>query len=427
MPGSSSEDAPSPLDPVASVFAAARLLIVDDQESNVLLLDRLLRSAGAREIHRLTDPRQAVSRCLELRPDLVLLDLHMPHLDGVAVLRELQAALPDDVHLPVLVLTADTTDAARHRALDAGAKDFLTKPLERSEVLLRVRNHLETAALHAQVRAENRRLQAELACRERAARLEEEERARRRERIRQVLDRDALEMVFQPVAHLETGEIRGVEALARFRSVESRPPDAWFAEAADVGMGTELELAAVRAGFRRFPDLPPGVLMAVNVSPQVALSDEFEACMAEQVPKDRIVIELTEHVPVDDYDALVDRLGQFRSEGVLVAVDDAGAGYAGLHHIVHLCPDVLKLDRELTVSIESDPAKRAMAASMVHFAKEIGAHLVAEGIETQAALDTLVGLGVTHGQGHHLARPGLLPLGSARLDLRSSAGRNGHD
>ena len=89
-----------------------------------------------------------------------------------------------------------------------------------------------------------------------------------------------------------------------------------------------------------------------------------------------------------------------------MAVDDAGAGYAGLHHIVHLCPDVLKLDRQLTTGIEADPAKRAMAASMVHFASEIGANLVAEGIETAQALDTLVSLGVD-------LRPGL-PPGPAR-------------
>jgi EAL domain-containing protein (putative c-di-GMP-specific phosphodiesterase class I)/CheY-like chemotaxis protein len=425
VPGSTNGTEGSDVDPATALFEGARFLVVDDQESNVLLLDRLLRSAGAREIHRVTDAREAVPRCLELRPDLVLLDLHMPHLDGVAVLTQLQAAIGPGVHLPVIVLTADTTEVAKQRALEAGAKDFLTKPLERTDVLLRVRNHLETGALYAQVRAENQRLQAELARRERTARIEAEDRARRRARIQHVLDRDGIEMVFQPVADLITGEVLGVEALARFRSADDRPPDEWFAEATDVGLGTELELTAIRAALRRIPDLPPGVLMAVNVSPQVALSNAFAECIAATAAKDRVVVELTEHVPIDDYDELVHRLDEFRADGVLVAVDDAGAGYAGLHHIVHLCPDVVKLDRELTVSIESDPARRAMAASMVHFASEIGAHLVAEGIETQEALETLIGLGVTHGQGFHLARPGLLPLGSDHLDLVAAADHGG--
>jgi EAL domain-containing protein (putative c-di-GMP-specific phosphodiesterase class I)/CheY-like chemotaxis protein len=420
--GSSRGESSPGIDPDLALFAAARLLVVDDQESNVLLLDRLLRSAGAREVHRVLDAREVVDRCLELRPDLVLLDLHMPHFDGVTVLRQLQAALAPDVHLPVLVLTADTTDAAKRRALEAGAKDFLTKPLDRTDVLLRVRNHLETGALYKLVQAENDRLRDELRRREHALRVEEENRERRRGRIRRVLDDDGVEMVFQPVADLLTGEIRGVEALARFRSADDRPPDAWFADAAEVGLGADLELAAIDAGLRRIPDLPPGVLMAVNVSPQVAITDHFAERIAEAAAPDRIVVELTEHVPIDDYDVLVDRLAVFRAGGVRVAVDDAGAGYAGLHHIVQLRPDVLKLDRELTLAIETDPARRAMAASMVHFAREIGAKLVAEGIENQAAMDTLVDLGVTLGQGFHLARPGLLPLDSAHLDLAAVKG-----
>ena len=413
------------LDPDAAtqLFADARILIVDDQESNVLLLDRLLRTAGARHLFRLTDPRETVAHCLELQPDLVLLDLHMPHLDGVAVLQQLHAALDPDVHLPVIVLTADTTDAAKVRALEAGAKDFLTKPLDRSDVLLRVRNHLETSVLYKLVHAENQRLKDELRRREAAVRAEQEQRIRRRARIRHLLEHGGIEMVFQPVADLVSGAIRGVEALARFRSADDRPPDAWFADAADVGLGTELEMAAIEAAMRRIPDLPPGVLMSVNVSPSTAMSDEFTECIGGGPTPERVVIELTEHVPIDDYDVLVATLDELREAGAKVAVDDAGAGYAGLHHIVHLRPDVLKLDRELTFGIEDDPAKRAMAASMVHFANEIEALLVAEGIETQAALDCLVELGVSHGQGYHLARPGLLPLAGDRLDVGAGTHR----
>jgi EAL domain-containing protein (putative c-di-GMP-specific phosphodiesterase class I)/FixJ family two-component response regulator len=410
-------------DAAAQLFADARILIVDDQESNVILLDRLLRTAGARHLFRLTDPRETVAHCLELRPDLVLLDLHMPHLDGVAVLQQLQAALDPDVYLPVLVLTADTTDVAKVRALDAGAKDFLTKPLDRSDVLLRVRNHLETSVLYKLVQGENQRLKDELRRREAASRAAEEQRQRKRDRIQHVLDHDSIEMVFQPVADLVSGTIRGVEALARFRSADDRTPDVWFAEAADVGLGVELEMAAVEAAMRRIPDLPPGVLMAVNASPSTAMSDAFSTCIRRCPTPERVVIELTEHVPIDDYDLLVGMLDEHRRAGARVAVDDAGAGYAGLHHIVHLRPDVLKLDRELTVAIEDDPAKRAMAASMVHFASEIDAILVAEGIETQAALDCLIDLGVTHGQGYHLARPGLLPLDSDRLDVGAGTRR----
>lgn len=409
---------------IPGALADASIVVVDDQEANVVLLERLLRAAGATQVHVVTDPRHAVRRCLEVGADLVLLDLHMPHLTGVEVLEQLRASLPPDAFVPVLVLTADTTDGAKGRALAAGAKDFLTKPLDRDDVLLRVRNHLETGALYRRVRQENERLQAELAERERAAKESQDRLEALRQEVRAVLDRDLLEMVFQPVVDLAEGRIVGVEALARFRTPERRPPDRWFAAAAEVGLQTELEVAAVAAALRRLPDLAPSVLLEVNVSPRVALTDDFAECVAG-VPPNRLVIELTEHVPVDDYDALVAGLAHFRGDGILVAVDDAGAGYAGLQHLVTLRPEVLKLDRQLTVDIEADPARRAMAASMVHFADEIGAVLVAEGIETQAALDTLRQLGIGLGQGYHLARPGLLPLVADRVDLSHPASSGG--
>ena len=115
---------------IPGALADASIVVVDDQEANVVLLERLLRAAGATQIHVVTDPRHAVRRCLEVGADLVLLDLHMPHLTGVEVLEQLRASLPPDAFVPVLVLTADTTDGAKGRALAAGAKDFLTKPLD---------------------------------------------------------------------------------------------------------------------------------------------------------------------------------------------------------------------------------------------------------------------------------------------------------
>lgn len=399
------------------VFADARLLIVDDQESNVLLLDRMLRFAGAQDIHWVTDPRDAVERCLELRPDLVLLDLHMPHLDGAAVLSRLRAELDDDVYLPVIVLTADTTEAAKRRALGGGAKDFLTKPLDREEVVLRVRNHLETVALYRRIRERTRELRDELARKDEQVHREAEERARRRANLEALLARGGLHMVFQPIAHLVTGEVIAVEALARFDSTTRRSPLEWFADADALGMSTELEIAAADAALGRLDELPPGIVLTVNVSAEVAMTDAFAECIAG-VPGERIVVELTEHVPVSDYGELLHRLTPMRARGVKVAVDDAGAGYAGLQHIVQLRPEVVKLDRDLVLGIEDDPARRAMAASMVHFAAEIDAFLVAEGIETAAAVATLRDLGVRLGQGFHLARPGPLPLPATQVRIR---------
>ena len=122
----------------------ARILIVDDQEANVYLLERILRGAGFTGLKSLTDSREVPSAYSEFRPDLLLLDLHMPHQDGFAVLEALKALIPAGAFLPILVLTADITPQAKQRALSGGAKDFLTKPFDPTEVLRRLREAPET-------------------------------------------------------------------------------------------------------------------------------------------------------------------------------------------------------------------------------------------------------------------------------------------
>lgn len=140
----------------------ARILIVDDEQANVRLLERLLLTGGFTDVRGTTDSRNAVALYDEIKPDLVMLDLHMPHIDGFAVLEALKARFEPNEYLPILVLTADISLTAKERALSAGARDFLTKPLERTEVLLRTRNLLETRYLHLALRDENRTLEAKL-------------------------------------------------------------------------------------------------------------------------------------------------------------------------------------------------------------------------------------------------------------------------
>ncbi|MDQ7849897.1 MAG: response regulator [Armatimonadota bacterium] len=149
----------------------AVILVVDDEETNVLLLRRLLEQAGYSGVVSTTDPRQVLPLHQALSPDLILLDLHMPYLDGFAVLERLRPHIPSGDYLPVVVLTADITAQAKRRALAAGAKDFLTKPFDATEVLLRVHNLLETRRLHRQLQEHNRLLEERV--RERTRELEE--------------------------------------------------------------------------------------------------------------------------------------------------------------------------------------------------------------------------------------------------------------
>jgi EAL domain-containing protein (putative c-di-GMP-specific phosphodiesterase class I) len=218
-------------------------------------------------------------------------------------------------------------------------------------------------------------------------------------------------LLYQPVYDLATGQLAGVEALSRFRMEPARPPDQWFAEAAEVGLGPTLELAAISAALdEALPRLPEPAHLAVNCSPLTALDADLPRVLGE-VDLRRVVLEITEHDHIDDYPALVGAMEPLRAAGLRIAIDDAGAGYASLRHVLNLHPEFIKLDLSLTRDIDSDPTRRALATALIAFARETSACIVAEGVETPAELATLHRLGAGSAQGFHLARP--LPLEQA--------------
>lgn len=219
-----------------------------------------------------------------------------------------------------------------------------------------------------------------------------------------------LTMVFQPIVDLQTGGLIGVEALSRFSIEPLRPPDQWFADAARVGLGAELELTAVEAALEQQTQLPDQAFMSVNVSPSTVLTAEMSRLVTKYAAHRQIVLELTEHAHVDDYEPLSAALDDVRSSGALLAVDDTGSGYASLQHIHRLNPDHIKLDRYFVDGINSDPVRAALAAALVKIAEDMGTMLIAEGIETAAELAAVRELGIRYGQGYYLAKPGALPV-----------------
>jgi EAL domain-containing protein (putative c-di-GMP-specific phosphodiesterase class I) len=223
-------------------------------------------------------------------------------------------------------------------------------------------------------------------------------------RIRRVLDGVGLAIVFQPIVDIGTRRTMGFEALARFSETPTRPPNEWFADAARVGLGVEFELEAIRAAATISVDLPVGSYLSLNIGPATAMSDRLGPALAA-VGRRGTVLEITEHAPIDDYDALATALAPLRARGVRLAVDDAGAGFASLRHILRLRPDFIKLDISLTSGIDTDVAQRALARGLTTFGTEIGATLIGEGVETASELETLRELGVTTVQGYFLGRP----------------------
>jgi EAL domain-containing protein (putative c-di-GMP-specific phosphodiesterase class I)/CheY-like chemotaxis protein len=234
-------------------------------------------------------------------------------------------------------------------------------------------------------------------------------RATKRARIRRVLERRELDIVFQPIVALDSRAIVGYEALSRFAAEPHRGPDAWFAEAHEVGLGPELELLAIRLACERSHAVPEGMFMAVNVSPATTEYPDLLALLAG-CAVDHVVLEVTEHARVEDYPRFRLAIARVRELGAQLAVDDAGAGFASLRHILELDAELIKLDGSLTRSLEADPRRRSLASALIEFGRESGASVLAEHIESELQLIELRRLGVDYGQGYHLGRPKPLPV-----------------
>jgi EAL domain-containing protein (putative c-di-GMP-specific phosphodiesterase class I)/putative methionine-R-sulfoxide reductase with GAF domain len=226
-----------------------------------------------------------------------------------------------------------------------------------------------------------------------------------RVRIERVLAARDVEVVFQPLIDLRNGTLVGAESLARFRSAPAQPPNVWFAQAERVGLGVELELLAVELALRAIDRVPAGAYLAINVGPATLATPELVQ-RVQEAGAGRIVLELTEHLEVHDYPRLRRALQALREQGARLAVDDTGAGFASLGHILKLAPDIIKVDRELIAGIDLDPVRRALARALVSLATETGATVIAEGLETEDELQTVRALGIHHGQGYLIGRPG---------------------
>ncbi len=235
-----------------------------------------------------------------------------------------------------------------------------------------------------------------------------------RERIERILREQEFSIAFQPIFALDAGVLFGAEALVRFADCDRRPPNVCLAEAHKVGLGVELEVAIVRRALGQLPRLPAGAMLSLNAGPDALASAAIAEALAEADPA-RVVVELTEHVKVDDYPQLAEAIGRLRGSGIRLAIDDAGAGFASLMHILKLAPDFIKLDRELISGVDIDPVRQSLAGSLIRFAEETGAIIVAEGIETADELGIIRDLGIRHGQGFHLALPA--PLEKMRLSM----------
>ncbi|MFL5844570.1 MAG: EAL domain-containing protein [Solirubrobacteraceae bacterium] len=211
--------------------------------------------------------------------------------------------------------------------------------------------------------------------------------------------------VFQPIVDVSRATITGYEALTRFDLEPRMAPDRWFAAAERLGMGPRLEAVALRSALAHRHRLPRNCFLTVNLGPHALLAPVVREVLATAGDLRGVVIELTEQAPVEDYGALLTVLDPLRAAGVLLAVDDAGAGFASLKHITRLRPEFIKIDRGHVSGIDTDGTKVAVVQTLGDFASRMDAWVIAEGVETRAELDALAGFAVPLAQGYFLGRP----------------------
>ncbi len=390
-----------------SAVTLTRVMIADDDLNIRDALRELLESeAGIEVVAVARDAAEAVEAAAQLHPDVAILDVKMPGGGGPRAARDILAESPGT---RIVALSAYGDRASILEMLSAGASAYLVKGSMPDEVTQTIQRVLRGESAFSPDVASTvvRELSEQLAGKEEA----EARRARVLARIQAVIEHGGIHPVYQPIVDLVKGRVTGVEALSRF---DTGMPLQWFEEAAGVGLREELESSALAVALAGLPALPPDAYLSLNLSPSTLLRRDV-ARLLGAVPLERIVIEMTEHAPVGDYEALNRALEPLRHAGVRVAVDDAGAGFASLRHILLLVPDIIKLDISLTRGIDADRPRRALSCALVAFARETSTTIVAEGIETDAELRTLKEIGVAEGQGFLIARPMVPPIDERRI------------
>ena len=384
-----------------------RVLIADDEESVLDVLSAVMAAESDLEVAgSARDAETAIQLATREQPDVAILDVRMPGGGGPRAAREILRRSPAS---KIIALSAHEEVDSVLEMLRAGALGYVVKGDSTDAIVRAIHRSLEhQGTFSSQVTGDMAHALAEQlhlvsqGAKQRRQELED--------RIGSVLDGDGDElfMAYQPIFDLQDGHVVGLEALARFRSPPDRSTDTWLAEAEAVGRLLELELACLRTALRDLERLPEDAYLSLNVSPATAVAPELHDVL-DGLPPERLVLEMTEHARVDDYPALKAALGGFRERGIRLAIDDAGAGFASLRHIVLLHPDFIKLDMTLTRDVHVDETRQALVVALVAFGSQIGASVIAEGVETEEQLATLRQAGVQFGQGFHLARPNSLP------------------
>lgn len=386
------ESLPSNLTPITKPELDL-VVVVDDEPPMLRALERSL--GGSFQVAAFGAAEQAMERVREGGVSVVLSDIGMPGMSGIELLGAVRALDPD---LPVVLITGSPSLESATKAIEHGVFRYLPKPFDGEQLTSLVG---QASQLHR------------LAMLKRAAlELRGAPSVPRGTGIDRSLKKalDSLSVVYQPIISNSERRVYGYEALMRSCDPDFPSPHQLLTAAERTGALHELGQVVRRRAIQGLRDVPQGTLLFLNLHPQDLADPELtrsDTLLADNAH--RIVLEITERASLEGVDALKPTLSRLRELGFRIAIDDLGAGYAGLTSFALLEPEIVKLDMTLIRDIDQSPVKQKLVHSLSQLCGEMGMTIVVEGVETMAERNTLTELGCDLLQGHLFGMPGRSP------------------
>ncbi len=368
-----------------------RVLIVDDDELVLRSLSRALSVAGM-NVTAISDPCQAMSAVTAETFDAVLCDIRMPQMSGLTLAQYVRSAYPD---LPIMLMTGNPQLESAIECVHIGVQEYLPKPIDASKLRAAVSRAVN---IHRLARA-----------RREAAMVVEEAPRSMNAGLGKALDRALASMTvaFQPIVDVSQRSIYGYEALLRSSEPELPNPPAVIAAAEQLGRTGEVGAIVRSIASTAFLAAPADALLFLNILPQDLMDDVlYDTSSRLGKLANRIVLEMTERAELGRVKDALPRIERLRALGYRIAVDDLGAGYAGLSSFTALEPELTKLDMSLVRGAHASGVKMRVLGSIVSLCNDLGGRVVAEGIETKEDRDALRSLGCELMQGYLFAKPG---------------------
>lgn len=362
-----------------------RVLLIDDEpEFSELLTMRL--EAHDYEVETARDGQEALEKAKSI-PDLILLDVNLPKINGYEVchrLRQYKATR----YIPIIMLTAKSSPQEKVEGLYVGADDYIIKPFEAEELFARIDALFRRAQYSQELLKDEPRTINE---------------------IKRIIHDGLIVPLFQPIFYIQPRKLLGLEVLSRpQKDSYFRNSEALFDTAFRLGMHFDLEMACHKKAIEQLGERVGKHLLCFNISPYLIEDPRFEEFISfykSYTKLEMIALELTERTAIEDFDNFYKRLRRFMEKGIKISIDDIGSGYASLNSIVELKPQFIKMDLHLIRDIHADQVRQNLLSAIIAFCKKTGITSIAEGIERQEELETLIQFEVDAAQGYLLGKP----------------------